>query len=91
MRAKFVNEMSYERMSVEEFVNWYENLEAKYPNLPWYNIVSSLENDEDSTDGELYSYFISELGIENHALMNEVVSKREYFMNFEYAQHIDTN
>jgi len=89
MRAKLVNEYAYQRMSVEDFVNWYENLEAKYPNIPWYNVVSSLENDENSTDGELYSYFISELGIEDHALANEILSRREYFMNFEYAQHID--
>ncbi len=93
MRAKFVNElneMTYEKMSVEEFVTWYNNLVEENPTLPWYNIVSSLENDEDSTDGELYEYFIDELGVEDvDHVIEELLEKREYFMDFRYAQEID--
>jgi len=91
MRAKTINEMTYQRMSVEEFVNWYENLVQKHPNLHWYNILSSLENDENSTQGELYDYFISDLQIDDIPLIEDILEKREYFLDFTYAQHIDAN
>ena len=89
MRAKLIKEMMYERLSIEEFVHWFETLQRSNPKLPWYNIVSALENDENSTDGEVYDYFKQELQIEDHHLIEELLEKREYFMNFEYSQHID--
>jgi hypothetical protein len=89
MKAKLVNESMYPRMTVDEFVAWYEDITTKNPSLPWYNIVSSLENDENSTDGDLYDYFMSQFGIEDHNILNQLLDKREYFMNFEYAQNID--
>jgi len=89
MKAKLVNEMVYEHLSVEEFVSWFEELQEIWSDLPWYNLISSLENDEDSTDGELYDYFLSELGIKDTGLIEELLEKRQYFMNFEYAQHIN--
>jgi hypothetical protein len=46
MKAKLVEELMRQRMTVEEFVNWYENITKKYSNLPWYNMVAALENDE---------------------------------------------
>jgi hypothetical protein len=89
MKAKFINENMKPRMSEEEFEEWFNDISNYQPDLPWYNIVSSLENDENSTDGELYSYFIEDLKIENHELINELLDKREYFMDFQYAQHIN--
>ena len=92
MKAKTVNESMYQRMSIEEFVAWYENLVEQHPNLPWYNIVDSLVNDENSSDGELYSYLIEELHIEDKDhVIEELLEKREYFMDFRYSQEIDAH
>ena len=90
MKVKLINEMIYEKMSVEEFLNWFNNIQEEYAWLPWFNIIAVLENDENSTDGELYSYFKEELNIESIHLIEELLDKRNYFINFEYAQHIDT-
>lgn len=90
MRAKLVNEMTYEKMSVEQFVDWYNTITEQHPDFPWYTIVDTLVNDENSTDGDLYSYFTEELAIKNtDHIIEELLEKREYFMDFRYSQEID--
>ena len=100
MKVKLVKESLDNRMSVEEFVDWFDNtLEAWYdtPDKELQFILSVLMNNEESTDEELISYLLDEIGefskgnvVVPRRFLEELVNKRDYFLDFTYAREIET-
>ena len=98
MKAKIVNEDIYDnsRMSETDFQNWFYDLieDPKYDLIDyneWKWIIATLVNDEYSSDVELKEYFLDEYEElkNNEELLDELISKREYFLDFRYAKHLD--
>jgi hypothetical protein len=98
MKAKTVNEDIYSnsRMNISDFHNWFydiiENPEydlIDYDDWKW--IIATLVNDEYSSDEELKEYFLDEYeGFKNNEeLLDELISKREYFLDFRYVKDLD--
>jgi hypothetical protein len=72
--------------SKEEFLSFMEILTNEYPNEEWSFILSTLQNDEESSDLEIKDYLISN-GVDD-ILTDKLISKRQYFFNFDYTKDL---
>lgn len=85
-KNKMVVENIGQRDSVEEFVAYVEDLKDEYPDEEFAFILSVIVNDENSSDDELRNYFLeNEI---NPILIDKLLLKRNYFLDFTYSQHI---
>ena len=78
------------RESLDEFINWLEKLFIEHEDEPWEGILGVLINDENSDNEELADYLETEIGADK-MLVNQLIEKREYFLDFRYSQHIHYN
>lgn len=80
--------MAYPEMTVEQFVNWYNSLMMKYrPEDPSW-ILSTLVNDDVSSDEELVEYFLWEDPSLEEEFIVDLLSNREYFWDFNYVKNL---
>ena len=88
MKAKLVNESLIPK---EEFLLWWNEIYTENPDEDWEWILSSLMNDEYSSDEELIDYLIDETepGHESvdPVLAQELVDHREGFLNYGLDIH----
>jgi len=96
MKAKLIRESLNDKMSINAFITWLMNVvnihNVRMKELRF--ILSVLMNDEESTNEELLSYLnheISELSkgtIDHKEFIEELIDKRDYFLDFKYAQEL---
>ena len=89
---KLVREKLYEnlsdKMSPDQFTDWFYNLyeDPQYEDIDWPIVVDTLTNDEDSTNEEIKEYLSNKIC---PILLNKLLDKRRYFLDFRYSQHIN--
>lgn len=75
-----VNESLSISLPPRQFFDWWNNLKDKHPNENWKWILSSLINDEVSSDEELLEYFIDNKV--NPNIAQDLVEHREGFLTY---------
>jgi hypothetical protein len=82
MKAKTVRESSSEPRfePKEQFLEWLESAVDNYPDEDWTFVLSAMENDEASSDDEMFDHF-NENGVDV-SLIEELLYHRNGFLNY---------
>ena len=91
MKAKLVKESLDNRMSVNEFILWFDNLLVEHSSVEddeFDFAISTMIHYKSATDQELRDYLMDENYESNWKFVEELIDKRDYFLDFKYVQEI---